>query len=648
MYFKTAKIFVVAVALAGGGCQKQQATSAPATGTGDTAATAAAAEQKAAGDRQAEEAAAKRAQLAALPPLPGVEAARAVKFPEPQIQTLPNGLELVVLEDHEVPKLRVSAFIKAGHIYAPADQPSLAEFTLLLLGEGTKKRDKASFDAQFDATGGDIIAAIDDEVAGVTADVLTRDASFAFTAIAEQVMQPALPETSLKKIKDQLLQGVDVEKASPFGLSSRMAARAIYGEESPYGRPFPTTPQIEGMTREQALARDPETTFAALSTRGDWFLDGREGPRVDRARAGLFFAADRLQWLYEAVRHNPYEAAIEGEVPPPPPVPGDRPSPGGDPVTPVVDTPAPQDPGQPTPTRPDVGPTLPPALWPSPAVVHPLVRSMPASAEASIDAVGRFIAEHEPNRRMRIKALHDYVADRVAYDAEAYADRRYPPQDAETVFSQRIGVCAGYANLLTALGKAAGEEIVVVVGDARTEGGDLTGESHAWNAARIDDVWHLIDATWDAGSTEGRVFTRKYRSDYLFAPPEVFAVTHFPDEPNWQLLAEPLTRGDFFRAPMVRAEFFAHGLELVAPDRSQVTVDDIFEIAVDNPHGRFFLANFTAKDGARGECRVVNGPRATARCDLPTAGSYTVDLFVGPQEFGKYAGVAAFAVHRAR
>lgn len=251
MHFVTTKITVLA-ALLTVGCQKQR-TQTPTQNPGTTPATAGAQKAEASG-RQAQEAAAKRAQLAALPALPGIEAARAVKFPEPQIQTLPNGLELVVLEDHEVPKLRVSAFIKAGHIYAPGEQPSLAEFTLLLLGEGTRKRDKASFDAQVDATGGDVSAAIDDEVAGITADVLARDASFAFTAVAEQVTQPALPETALKKIKDQLLQGVDVQKASPFGLSSRMAARAIYGEESPYGRPFPSTPQIEGLTREQALA----------------------------------------------------------------------------------------------------------------------------------------------------------------------------------------------------------------------------------------------------------------------------------------------------------------------------------------------------------------------------------------------------------
>jgi zinc protease len=248
------RLALLALALTTGTACDKKPTTPPGPAPSATEPGATPAEKAAARDQKAQVAAAKRAQLAALPPLPGVEAARAVKFPEPQVQTLPNGLELVVLEDHEVPKVSVSAFIKAGKIYAPADQPSLAEFTLNLLGEGTVKQDKAKFDARVDATGGSMIAAIDDEIAGVTADMLAADAAFAFAAVAEQVMTPALPETALKKIKDQLLQGVDVQKASPFGLSSRMAARAIYGEESPYGRPFPTTAQIEGMTREQALA----------------------------------------------------------------------------------------------------------------------------------------------------------------------------------------------------------------------------------------------------------------------------------------------------------------------------------------------------------------------------------------------------------
>lgn len=286
------------------------------------------------------------------------------------------------------------------------------------------------------------------------------------------------------------------------------------------------------------------------------------------------------------------------------------------------------------------------AQWPVAATLHPLVVGMPAEAEASIVAVGKYIAAREPDRRLRIKALHDYVADRVAYDAVALAEGRYPPQDAETVFTTRMGVCAGYANLLTALGDAAGEEIVVVVGDARTDGSDVTGQSHAWNAARIDDVWHLIDSTWDAGSVAGRTFTKGYNTSYLFAPPEVFAVSHFPEQPNWQMLARPLTRGEFFRAPMLRGDFYAQGLSLVAPDRSQVSVDEVFDMVVKNPRGRFFTATYASKEGSAGRCAVSNGATASVRCELPATGRYEVLLFSGPEEYGSFSSVAGFAVNR--
>src|SRR6185503_16173663 len=101
---------------------------------------------------------------------------------------------------------------------------------------------------------------------------------------------------------------------------------------------------------------------------------------------------------------------------------------------------------------------------------------LPASAETSIASVAQYIAQRETDPWMRVKALHDYVADRVSYDVEALRSKTYPPQDAQTVFRTRRSVCAGYANLLAALGAAAGEDIVVIGGDARNDGADLTGE----------------------------------------------------------------------------------------------------------------------------------------------------------------------------
>ena len=50
--------------------------------------------------------------------------------------------------------------------------------------------------------------------------------------------------------------------------------------------------------------------------------------------------------------------------------------------------------------------------------MHPLVRAIPAEAETSYDSVAKYIAEREDDPLQRVKALHDYVADRVAYDIE--------------------------------------------------------------------------------------------------------------------------------------------------------------------------------------------------------------------------------------
>jgi hypothetical protein len=46
------------------------------------------------------------------------------------------------------------------------------------------------------------------------------------------------------------------------------------------------------------LGTGPAKGFTALSTRGDWMLDGRHGATAESIRKQLFHAADRLEWLY--------------------------------------------------------------------------------------------------------------------------------------------------------------------------------------------------------------------------------------------------------------------------------------------------------------------------------------------------------------
>ncbi len=72
-----------------------------------------------------------------------------------------------------------------------------------------------------------------------------------------------------------------------------------------------------------------------------------------------------------------------------------------------------------------------------------------------------------PEEHDRAKAVHDHVATTVAYDAESLVDALRAPQDADTVSRMGEGVCAGYANLMVALGQAAGLDVFYLTGHSR-------------------------------------------------------------------------------------------------------------------------------------------------------------------------------------
>lgn len=399
------------------------------------------------------------------------------------------------------------------------------------------------------------------------------------------------------------------------------------------------------------LAARPQTAFEALATRGDWMLDGSTGPTAQRVRAFLFGAAEKLAWLYEATDDDPYE---DEHV---------KKDDNGNTVVPLprADTERVDDPSRPAePDRPVPKPPEPPIEptrafdrgkpWPSAATPHPLVATMPAEAQSSIDALAKYAVANEPDPMSRFKLLHDWVAVHVAYDVAMLRAPRITQQDAETVFASKKGVCAGYSLLLEQLGKKAGYEIHYVSGHARASGDDVDGERHAWNVVTIEGTQYLIDATWDAGfvgPVEGGtelVFTRSYSADYLFTPPEVFLLKHFPTDSKWQLLDKPVSRGEFLRRPVLSPEFFAVGLKLISPDRSQVTAQGSLELVVERSNEDTWLLASVIADGARTRCDVARTSRFDIRCTFPAEGKYEVMLFYSPKQYSTYESVGSISV----
>ena len=430
----------------------------------------------------------------------------------------------------------------------------------------------------------------------------------------------------------------------------------------------------------------PQIAFVALSTRGDWMLDQSKDARADKVRRVLFATAGGLQWLYTATKRNPYKSQIDiaeverteqatkqldeesatqhkQEI-----AQNDDASQQESAQSNQTGTESSTENSDSETTQNDTGQTdnqnnqeaatkkeqneapapKPSNRWPwKHATLHPAVANMPASAETSIKSVAQYIAKREKDPTQRIKALHDYVADRIAYDSVSFYSGAYPSQSAKTVFKTRKGVCAGYANLLSALASAMGENIVVVVGDSRDSaaGNKLAdGGGHAWNAARINGKWHLIDVTWDAGSvSREKGFTKEYKTEYLLTPPEVMIQSHFPERETWQLLDQPLSVGEFLRQPMLDPSFLAANLTLIRPTRAVNETDSNAVVIVKNPDKQWLMVGLE-QNGKR----IGNGSDATtekyAKLErkLPGKGRYRLNIFLNKEsEFGDYDYVGA-------
>lgn len=410
----------------------------------------------------------------------------------------------------------------------------------------------------------------------------------------------------------------------------------------------------------------PQASFVALSTRGDWMLDGVKDVRADRVRQVLFTSATGLEWLYDATKNNPYKSLIDPKARQlaeeatkqrenetlekngnseadrldsllfrPVPI-AKNDSTNGEAST-KSDQKQTKSKGEETKTESRDEKNK---IWPwKQSTLHPAVASMPASVETSIESVARYIAEKESDPFLRIKALHDYVADRVAYDSDSYYAGVYPPQDAETTFRTRKSVCAGYANLLSALAQAIDEKIVVVVGNARDQqaGDRLSGLGHAWNAALINDHWYLIDVTWDSGYvSREKGFTKEYKTNYLLIPPDVMIEDHFPEEATWQLLAQPLSQGEFLRQPMLRPSFQVAGLELLNPTRAQNDAESNAVAIIKNPRRRWIMASMESGGRETGTTDSTNAETTRVEFQLPDKGTYRLKMFVNSKS--KYDG----------
>ncbi len=189
-------------------------------------------------------------------------------------------------------------------------------------------------------------------------------------------------------------------------------------------------------------------------------------------------------------------------------------------------------------------------------------------AEISIKNLAEYLTKSSKNDREKAKAIYCWITSNISYDVSAYpagAVSRYLSPD--EVLKRKSAVCQGYAELFAALGTAAGLEVKTVDGYAKgfsySAGDVFRGDcNHAWNALKINGKWHLLDVTWGAGHVENGKFIRHYEEYYFCPPSNHFIYSHFPRDPQLQLLSAPVSLQDFEKLVYVKPAFFKNSISL--------------------------------------------------------------------------------------
>jgi zinc protease len=167
---------------------------------------------------------------------PAVPPPQPIVLPSPAVRTLPNGLEVVVLERNGLPIVTFDLAIKSGSEADPPKLPGTAEFVASMLDEGTTKRTAQQIAAALDGAGGslDTGAEWDDSYATIT--ILSNHVRLAFDLLSDIAIRPAFDPAEVERIRTQTVSALDVLRQDPEYLADTLVDEVAF-QGTPYSHP---------------------------------------------------------------------------------------------------------------------------------------------------------------------------------------------------------------------------------------------------------------------------------------------------------------------------------------------------------------------------------------------------------------------------
>ncbi|MFH6970839.1 M16 family metallopeptidase [Flavobacterium petrolei] len=155
-----------------------------------------------------------------------------VKLPTVWKSKLLSGLNVLGIENHEVPLVQFQLQIKGGMLLEEANKIGVTNMLAELMTKGTKNKTPEQLENAIESLGATIRAYASDESIFISGNTLAKNYAATMALVQEIILQPRWDSTEFDLIKQSTLSQITQQKADPNSIARNEFKKLIYGNGS--------------------------------------------------------------------------------------------------------------------------------------------------------------------------------------------------------------------------------------------------------------------------------------------------------------------------------------------------------------------------------------------------------------------------------
>ncbi|HEX7655169.1 MAG TPA: pitrilysin family protein, partial [Verrucomicrobiae bacterium] len=161
---------------------------------------------------------------------------------------LPNGLTLLVKEDHRLPFVEFRAVLQGGVLAETETNNGVTSLAAKLLLKGTPTRNAEQIASEIESVGGHIDSYGGNQSYGVNAEVMSSDFDTGLNLVADVLLNPVFPADELEREREVQLAGIQARRDDMLKSCSLAMRRAMFGTQAFGLDPSGTEASVQALT----------------------------------------------------------------------------------------------------------------------------------------------------------------------------------------------------------------------------------------------------------------------------------------------------------------------------------------------------------------------------------------------------------------